>query len=293
MRKTLKAPFVAYRAEEGNEIHMGACDDGTVVVEVEEAGILGGINVPVDKLLWLVQESTEKGIRQEVQYLAQDVEDRLRELEREHPGSSWMKTATIHELREELRGDLQKLQDTLGTSLPNDFLDVVISCMQLMQALQSPYVAEQEKPQEDPPEVLKGDFWKEIARQHAHNESFYRTLLDEVAAMLGPEVYVSDDGSVQQDPLLLKVPTLVRERLAQQRDKQHLLDSVESYQKLEGLLKSTGFEFIIDDPKKMKISQDPETQRQAMLVILHDVMKRVESGELSHEESYEELKRRW
>lgn len=51
--------------------------------------------------------------------------------------------------------------------------------------------------------------WRETARGHAINEDFYRGLLMKVAAYCGPEVFVSDDGSVQDSPLLLKVPELV------------------------------------------------------------------------------------
>lgn len=57
------------------------------------------------------------------------------------------------------------------------------------------------------------DHWKETAKQHARNEEFYRDLLDKVAAHLGPDVFVSDDGSVQDSPVRLKIPALV-ERLA-------------------------------------------------------------------------------
>lgn len=55
------------------------------------------------------------------------------------------------------------------------------------------------------------DAWQQTAAQHARNEDFYRSLLDQVATHLGPEVYVSDDGSVQDSPLRLKIPPLVSE----------------------------------------------------------------------------------
>ena len=51
--------------------------------------------------------------------------------------------------------------------------------------------------------------WQETAAKAQENADFYRGLLLRVAALLGPEVYVSDDGTVQADPLLLKVPELV------------------------------------------------------------------------------------
>lgn len=53
------------------------------------------------------------------------------------------------------------------------------------------------------------DNWLETAAQHLRNEQFYYGLLEQVALHLGPDVFVSDDGSVQDAPLMLKVPDLV------------------------------------------------------------------------------------
>ena len=72
--------------------------------------------------------------------------------------------------------------------------------------------------QEHEAELLKErDAWKEIAERHARNEAFLADLLDQSAAYLGPEVFVSDDGSVQDTPLKLKVPELVK-ALKEERD---------------------------------------------------------------------------
>lgn len=56
--------------------------------------------------------------------------------------------------------------------------------------------------------------WHDTAAQHCRNEEYYRGLVIEIGKMLGPEVYVSDDGSVQHDVLCAKVPELVAARLA-------------------------------------------------------------------------------
>ena len=53
------------------------------------------------------------------------------------------------------------------------------------------------------------DAWIETARQHAHNEEYYRGLLDRIGERVGPSAYVSDDGSVQDSVLRAKVPDLV------------------------------------------------------------------------------------
>lgn len=51
--------------------------------------------------------------------------------------------------------------------------------------------------------------WMGDAAQYARNAQFYRELLVRCSAHLGRDVYVSDDGSVQAEPLLIKVPELV------------------------------------------------------------------------------------
>lgn len=57
--------------------------------------------------------------------------------------------------------------------------------------------------------VAERDEWKDTAAQYARNAEFYRELLVRCSAHLGREVYISDDGSVQDQPILLKVPELV------------------------------------------------------------------------------------
>ncbi len=52
--------------------------------------------------------------------------------------------------------------------------------------------------------------WMDTAAQHCRNEEYYRGLVIEIGKMLGPDAYISDDGSVQQDVLCAKVPSLVR-----------------------------------------------------------------------------------
>jgi hypothetical protein len=62
--------------------------------------------------------------------------------------------------------------------------------------------------------LLARSAWKETARQHCQNEEYYRGLLDEIGNILGPEAFISDDGSVQQDVVRAKLPELVRSRLS-------------------------------------------------------------------------------
>ena len=54
--------------------------------------------------------------------------------------------------------------------------------------------------------------WMEAAAQQSRNAEFYAGLLDKCAENLGPlaeQAYISDDGSVQDEPLALKIPELV------------------------------------------------------------------------------------
>ena len=55
--------------------------------------------------------------------------------------------------------------------------------------------------------ILKA--WIDTGSQFARNEEFYRDLLDKCAESIGPEAYTSDDGSVQDSPLRLKIPEIV------------------------------------------------------------------------------------
>lgn len=56
--------------------------------------------------------------------------------------------------------------------------------------------------------------WKHTAEQHLRNEQFYQGLLDDCAFHLGPETFISDDGSVQDSPIRLKIPEMVAALLA-------------------------------------------------------------------------------
>lgn len=53
------------------------------------------------------------------------------------------------------------------------------------------------------------DAWKDTAAQHLRNEEFYRGIVSEIGEQFGIEAKTSDDGSVQDSVLALKVPELV------------------------------------------------------------------------------------
>jgi len=63
----------------------------------------------------------------------------------------------------------------------------------------------------DKPEVerqLKA--WQETSSMYADMAGTYYQVLQELAEILGPEVYRCDDGTVQDSILILKIPELVR-----------------------------------------------------------------------------------
>lgn len=53
------------------------------------------------------------------------------------------------------------------------------------------------------------DNWIETARQTQRNCDFYRGIVTQIGETFGEAAKTSDDGSVQQDVLALKVPELV------------------------------------------------------------------------------------
>lgn len=53
--------------------------------------------------------------------------------------------------------------------------------------------------------------WMGTAAMFARNADFYRGLLEECARHLGKSVRTCDDGSLSEDPLMLKIPEAVRE----------------------------------------------------------------------------------
>ncbi len=53
------------------------------------------------------------------------------------------------------------------------------------------------------------DAWIETAKQHLRNEEFYHGIVNRIGEPFGVAARTSDDGSVQQDVLALKVPELV------------------------------------------------------------------------------------
>lgn len=59
--------------------------------------------------------------------------------------------------------------------------------------------------------------WMEDAARYARNADFYRSIVVEIGEMFGDAAKTSDDGSLQDDVLALKVPGLVRRALDELR----------------------------------------------------------------------------
>jgi hypothetical protein len=56
--------------------------------------------------------------------------------------------------------------------------------------------------------------WCDTAARHLRNEEFYRGIVTEIGEMFGDMAKTSDDGSLQDSVLALKVPRLVRQAIA-------------------------------------------------------------------------------
>lgn len=52
--------------------------------------------------------------------------------------------------------------------------------------------------------------WEREALQYAVNAKFYRDIVAQIGALLGPTTRTADDGTVQDEVLALKVPDIVR-----------------------------------------------------------------------------------
>lgn len=57
--------------------------------------------------------------------------------------------------------------------------------------------------------------WMDTAASACRDVEFYRNIVCEVGEMFGEEAKISDDGSIQQDVLALKVPELVKRLLSE------------------------------------------------------------------------------
>lgn len=55
--------------------------------------------------------------------------------------------------------------------------------------------------------------WMEEASIYNRNAGFYRSIIEEIGKMFGDAAKTSDDGSLQEDVLALRVPELVRDAL--------------------------------------------------------------------------------
>jgi hypothetical protein len=59
--------------------------------------------------------------------------------------------------------------------------------------------------------------WLDVAAQESRNRDFYRGIVCQVGEMFGDDAKTSDDGSLQDSVLALKVPELVKKALTPPR----------------------------------------------------------------------------
>lgn len=74
----------------------------------------------------------------------------------------------------------------------------------------------------------------ETARQMANDRNFYQNIIRETGAIFGPEAYISDDGSIQDEVLALKVPELAALYVTSNRQLQAALRMLEWASGIDG-----------------------------------------------------------
>ncbi len=65
--------------------------------------------------------------------------------------------------------------------------------------------------------------WEEIAKQENRNAVFYKDIVRQCGELFGEAAKTSDDGSIQQDVLALKVPELIRKSFSKEEDVRRLV----------------------------------------------------------------------
>lgn len=55
--------------------------------------------------------------------------------------------------------------------------------------------------------------WVDTASMHYRNEEYYRNICIELGKILGPDVYVCDDGSISDDVLIDKLIEVAKSKL--------------------------------------------------------------------------------
>jgi hypothetical protein len=61
--------------------------------------------------------------------------------------------------------------------------------------------------------------WIDFAAHESRGVDYYRGLLEKIGQFFGEEAYICDDGSIQEDILIAKVPELV-EKLFEKKSEQ-------------------------------------------------------------------------
>lgn len=69
--------------------------------------------------------------------------------------------------------------------------------------------------------------WMKIAADGWQGAEIYRGIIDQCGAAIGIEAYTSDDGSIQEDVLALKLPELVKKLVLDNRPEPDPLPQVE------------------------------------------------------------------
>lgn len=123
------------------------------------------------------------------------------------------------------------LRAALATALADR--DAHVRGYEDMEQRHAAVVAERDQMRRERDEAREG--WKEPAAQFARNADFYRGLVTQIGEMFGEAARTSDDGSVQDSVLALKVPELVRQALRERNEaREDAAEDAGDYEKMLG-----------------------------------------------------------
>ena len=95
----------------------------------------------------------------------------------------------------------------------------------------------------------EAEAWKESAAFHCRNEFFWHDLVDQCGKHFGVEARTSDDGSIQEDVLGLKVPELVERTVKKNLELSEILHEISLLLPAAGPLEGRNLDLVVQMTK--------------------------------------------
>lgn len=102
--------------------------------------------------------------------------------------------------------------------------------------------------------LAKAIAWTKTAAQYASNADYYRGQLEQVGKLLGPSIFIAEDGSIQDKPIIENVPSRVR-LLAEDAAKA-MANSQESIGPETPLFMATELAYMLSHPEAVQSAID-------------------------------------